>query len=274
MFKSWVALLVGIFVILPMVSAVVVAPPVVYWVTLSLSTFFANMLVTLFMYAAAKGLATKTLFGKKLSNLLCFMFSMISRFVVAMVASLASLIIINPITIPEIIMCSLLSVALFLILFFLVSYREIRISSKQKKTVISIIFFGLLVGALTFVSAYYALEKQVIMGEIEKPTIDLKDDFTASSADVSYAAGSPMELEKSMGEEGASDIVEPVKDAAKTIYLQPASAKLCTVTTMGQTYEYEPKLDCVGGSGLSEKRIFCPIKIIVTGDYETGGSCA
>ena len=274
----WRKTLLGILALVTLAQAVVIAPPVVYWVTLSLSTFVANMLVTLFMYAAVRGFASKKLFGKSMAEIFGFVFSMIGKFIIAMIASLVALIWIAPISFPEILIASLIALLISLAVSFLAEYREFRVSSFQSRALLSIALFSILVAGLTFVSAFYALQTQIIVADGSREPVP------AASLAPSMGLFAPSQSAPAMMDEvrEVDDFeiqkitlpTEPETKDTKTIRIIPTSDAPCTVSSKDSTETFTPEFNCVAGEGLSQRRIYCPVIAQVSGDYKTGGSCA
>jgi hypothetical protein len=276
----WRKIPLGILALATLAQAVVIAPPVVYWVTLSLSTFVANMLVTLFMYAAVRGFASKKLFGKSMAEIFGFVFSMIGKFIIAMIASLVALIWISPISFPEILIASLIALLISLAVSFLAEYREFRVSGSPSRALLSITLFSILVAGLTFVSAFYALQTQVIVADGSRepvPAVSLAPSMGLFTPSQSSAPAMMDEVRDTDDYEmQKSDSTSPAteKKDTKTIRIIPISDAPCTVSSKDSTETFIPEFTCVAGEGLSQRRIYCPVIAQVNGDYKTGGSCA
>jgi len=157
-----------------------------------------------------------------------------------------------------------------------------RVSENKTRALISIMIFALLVGGLTFVSAYFSLQKQAIVGQAPAAALPDSQQLSAQKTDVSgelrpsAPSLSPSQSAAARVEDGEQDLAPPNPPAPSytTLFVTPRSGGLCIVSSASGIQEFRPKLECVAGEGFSQYRVYCPIEIAVGGAYTLSGSCS
>ena len=275
--------LVSIFLLIAIsfVHAIVIIPPVVYFVTLSISTFISSSVVSLLLFGALKGFADRKYFGKSLFDILQKIKSGVSTFIMAISCMFLALLAIYPIDLESTLIAAAISAALFLLLKFVFSLREFGAlgSSKKRSLLISWLALALFIGIAFSFSALLSIQSyRVITGsgggypsqQAEKsPLAPLAELLTGqgapSSAESQNLLIAPTESKKSssvpseaQGSEliGAIQAPSPSKAAAsptsapaslpeQKIWFIPQSAAPCTIFADSSVQSFTPSYSCL-----------------------------
>ncbi len=247
------------------VNAVVIVPPVVYFVTLSIATFLSNVLIALLAIIAVSGFANKKFFGKKVSELFSYFFSWIKKIVIAFISMAIALFVINPIEVFTIIQAAILTFILCLMLFFISNYSTYRVIQKPEKTklVTSFSIFSLLVALLFLVSVFLSLETQVINTENSSLSYIQNNPLLPSLDKIAPFADSMSGAQVGIVEkpqESDDEITQP-KLTEPNLWFYPSAKEQCIIIIGSQNFTFTPIESCYFYENSSLVRIFCPISI-------------
>ncbi|GEM_PF-2391265 len=273
-------------------GAIVVVPPVIYFVTLSIATFLANALIGLLAIVAVSGIANKKFFGKKLSELVYYFFGWIKKILIAVFSMLAAVFLIKPIEIISIIQGSIAALVTCLVLFFISNYSVFRIVSKQEKTRLlrSAVFFSLVISLLFGFAAFTSIETQIIatkgLGNFYPENKSIGSDFGLNIPfdDALPKANAPVSTQQPYISEGVQDTQgEPVQDKTflgLNLWFYPLTNNECNVTIGSQYFSYAPSESCYFLDNGVPVRIFCPVQVFHSqitqrgpADLTASGSC-
>lgn len=246
--------------------AIVIIPPTVYIVTISLASFIGNAIILIVGWIAVSGIAAKKFFGKSVSEIMAFTFSGIKKLVVAVVSMLAALLLFNPIEIFSILTASLAAAIITLALLALGSYSKYRLVGKTEKTRLlrSTVFFAAIVFVLSALAISVSLEITQVNASPEglfaKQAVQ-ETDFRIGLPDASKemasapAASAPMDT--------AGEDAEKKVGGADRIWFYPAGAKPCIVIVGSKVFEFAPTNNCYFLENSAPQRMVCPVSISI-----------
>jgi len=143
----------------PLSAAIVIVPPVAYFLTLSLGTFLANSLVSLLVFGVLKGATARTYAGRSVYEILYQLMNACLLMLLAFPCMFLAAIAFNPIEQSGFVASGLSAGLLALAAAGIVSLKEFRASDAGRKRtmVASLLAFAAFVAAATTVSAALAV---------------------------------------------------------------------------------------------------------------------
>jgi hypothetical protein len=264
-------------------NAIAIIPPVVYFVTLSISTFIANAIVALLIFGALRGLSMRKYFGKGLHEILALCLSSLSIGLLAIVCMLASIWLLAPIDFEGVLASTFFAAVLFISIGLLHSVRQLSISdSNLKKSIIfGWISLALFIGLATGASAYFSLQThkiQITAGAYDLGNYDQsKSPIQTVSDAISGVANAPsMAKEAQAGMPAAAD--QESKNASKPtigassgsksaalaqteLWFIPKNSDRCTILADSFSQSFQPSFNCYYDEAGKRVRIFCPVSI-------------
>lgn len=159
-----VAIFLAVFALFRQAEAIIFIPPVIYIVTVSFSSFIANISISIVFWLVVKGIADRSYFGRPLHEIINFIFNFLGKIFILVFSTLSPIFILDPINAKEIFFSSLISGVLSLAILFLAGFREYRLIQKNEKISFlkSIAIFSAITVLLTFFSAFFALEEKAL----------------------------------------------------------------------------------------------------------------
>ncbi|MFH1471206.1 MAG: hypothetical protein ABIF01_05640 [Candidatus Micrarchaeota archaeon] len=258
--------------------AVVIVPPLVYFLTLSLSAFLSNAIVSLLVFGALKGLTMRKYFGKSTYEIARGFLSASGTALIAISCMLASAIIVYPLDVPGAAVSALLAGVLFLAVKFISIFAEFHLSEPKKRRSITtaILLTAAFIMLATGVSAMLAIDIQT-MGEhysFEDPRMGLSQYQQAVQEPGISSAVQDMAKE----EQKPSALETQV---AKTLWFVPKSPGECSITIGNFEISAQASFTCMIDEDGEKRRAFCPISVRHSQIQETGnlafsatGACA
>lgn len=258
----------------PKALAIVFVPPVIYIATLSLGAFVVNVFAFFAVWFAAKGLIDRVYFGKPMHELVRLFFNFLGKFAIFFAASAVSMLILDPLSKKEVLTASVLAGILSLVLTFLNNFREYRLELKGKKFLRagSMIFFSLIVFAVTYISALRALEVRILRiedskgGAVEyKKEAPLREDISLPSQKAPSAAPgyeADMGIVPSYQEQGPAESPVSIKKKTRSLWFYPASLVPCEIY-FGENLIFSAvsQDNCYYDNDIRMHRIICPVPV-------------
>jgi len=283
-----------VIIIIPTVSAIVILPPVIYFVTLSIASFIGNIIIGLLAWVALSGLLNKQFFGKTLSELISYIFSTLKNIFIAIIAMIAGVFIASPIEIISVLAGALIAAIICCFLLYIANYSELRaVENKRKKKILkSNTFFSVIVFLLFSASAFLSIETQIlpqdpaikdlyargaVSGILEEKEIDAFEDIAGMPVS---GVGAPLaETSKTQLPSQPDDAVFP--DSLDSLWLYPVDSSTCIVNIGNKTFNFTPKQNCYLLENNIPVRIYCPIEVTIEDISQKGmlnvsatGSCS
>lgn len=276
-------------------QAIVIIPPVVYFVTLSISTFLSSALVSLLLYGGLKGIADRKFFGKNAYQLLLEAKGAISNGLLALISMFAAVFAIYPVDAKSAIEAAALAGGLFLIIKAILSIRRLANAdgASRRSLVISWLVLAAFIGLATGISAMVSMQTyrihtgfggylpaQIQENNALEPLADLISGVKAPQLGVSKsgteakagaaksedeAAGAPLssspQASPSIGN-GSQASPAPLPSTPAPVVLNklwflPKSGEACKIFGPGYSQDFTPTFNCIS-EGI---RIFCPIEV-------------
>ncbi|MFH0817365.1 MAG: hypothetical protein V1909_01900 [Candidatus Micrarchaeota archaeon] len=257
---------------------VVIVPPVVYFLTLSLSAFISNAIVSLLVFGALKGLTMRKYFGKSTYELARAFLSASGTALIAISCMLASALIVYPLDVPGAALSALLAGVLFLAVKFISIFAEFHLSEPQKKhsIAVTILLTAAFITLATGVSAMLAIDIQKMNGRYSFQDSQVGLPQYPQAVQAPGISSAAQDTAKEAWKPSASEM-----QAAKTLWFTPKSPGECSITIGNFAISSQASFTCVIDDGGEKKRAFCPISIRHSQIQETGslafnatGACA
>ncbi|MDO8647042.1 MAG: hypothetical protein Q7R70_01325 [Candidatus Diapherotrites archaeon] len=252
-------------------SAIVIIPPVVYVATISILSIIFNMIAGFFCWLAIQGIASKTVFGKKLDSVLETAIPVFGKILFALLLTVVFSFFFSPSGIQEILLASAAITLVFFLALLLSNYRQIRNSpEKGRKQFPSIAVSSILVFAIVSASIFFSVTFAPI-SQAQRPLLD------DSAFGVSKSQSAP-----------AESISRPSTDSEKNyltneLWLVPSSIEACKLSVNGiEQFSFTPSKNCFERTASGFEKTFCPIKITPalfeslgeTMELSASGSCS
>ncbi|MFH1200395.1 MAG: hypothetical protein V1708_04975 [Candidatus Micrarchaeota archaeon] len=276
-------------------NALVIVPPTVYFLTLSLSAFLANAVVSLFIFGALRGLLGRKLWGKSVFEVASSGVSALGTAIVALFAMACAAYFIRPLDLPSAALCALAAGVIFLAFKIVLSFKEYIVSPGTRRALaISWLSLAAFVALAAGVSSVLAVEERSIStfggyypqypqqgaGMAQGVANDLVQNAPAPGAAQKEQAGE-MAKEK---EGDAGIIVEPNQPgpsaAISRLWFQPMSQNECVVTIGSFGKSFSPSYSCAVVRNGERARALCPVWVDAAQIGESGavafsatGSC-
>src|SRR3989344_2486564 len=137
-------------------QAIVIIPPVVYFVTLSIGTFISSSIVSLLIFGALKGFANRKYWGRSAFQLLTEAKSALSSALLAILSMVAAVFAVYPIDLESVVLASLIAAILFLLTKFVSSLRQYAVSdgAARRGLILSSLTIAIFTGPATSVSPF------------------------------------------------------------------------------------------------------------------------
>ncbi|MFH1750320.1 MAG: hypothetical protein ABH863_01430 [Candidatus Micrarchaeota archaeon] len=272
-------------------SAIVIIPPVVYFVTLSISTFISSSIVAMLLFGGLKALSTRKYWGKGLYQLLSEGKSAIAEALLAIICMLAAVYAIYPVDFDSAISTAFIAAALFMLLKFILSFRLFDLSDNagRRALLVSWATLAMFVALATTVSALASMQSYKVFtgtggyqpGQVaeKSPLADILPISAPFSKQEAAEGGRSAAPENSMvGQEpkSASDSSAPPTLQDK-IWFIPKSPEICNIFAESFALTFTPSFNCISEVGGARNRIYCPVYIShsqvgIRGDAEFRGT--
>ena len=282
-----------ILFLLPFAGAIVIVPPTIYFVTLSIATFIANSIIGLLAIIALSGLVDKKFFGRKLSEIFSFIFSAVKFTSIAIVSMLVALLIVNPVEINSVLLGSFLSAIVCCSVLLISDYSKYRVSDPKEKNELfkSTLIFSVFVLILFSVSTLTSIETKIIAGAESQYGAPAQDAFGGIFDGLSQKSTAPIaanSISNEMGTSAPSDYDAYPREAkagvleVSELWFQPNNLEECIINIGNQEFSFKPENNCYYyENGNSIVRTICPIKITIDEITQKGnllvtasGSCS
>ncbi len=262
--RNYLLILLFLIILIQHTFAIAIVAPTVYIVTLSITAFIANILISLTAWTAINGFTSKTYAGKKLSEILSFIFSGVKNSIIYVFSLAIVLIFIKPLDLESSIAIGILSSVIAFGLFLLVDSKKIILSDSKARIQIiqSVLFFIIFIFITSSASIFLALETKLlttkepiketqIIQVLSQPISPLTDAFESITE---------KSVSKPPTESAIKKIEEPTQDIGQSLWIQPMNSEKCKVEIANQVFSINPKFECFSKSNLTEKT-FCPVEI-------------
>lgn len=263
-------------------GAIVIVPPAIYFVTLSVATFIANSIIGLLALVAVSGLAGKKFFGKKLSELFSYFFAWLKKAAIALFSMILPVFLVKPIELFSVLLGAFLAFAVCFVVFFASNYSTYRVSVKKEKT--SMFFSGALFSLFIFglfcFSAFASIETQLVQ------TKGFGDFYSQAEPlpglEIPSADAFPAGAQSPQAKESAQETTKPLAGTfiGPKLWFYPLTSKECTVVLGSQSFSFTPSESCYFTENNATVRIFCPVFISLDNITQRGpidlaatGSC-
>jgi hypothetical protein len=271
-----------ILAILPaLVNAIAVIVPV-YVATLSIIAFVSNILITIAVYAAAKGFFNRKSFGHNFSEKLSILLDIFGKAALLIITTTISILWLSPVTTEESLATGLVAASISLIVIFLNSYRKMSILPKERaKIARGIAGFCIFVFLSCSVIAYFSVELTGATKGLEKAPQTINspfEDIVQGIIQGGSSAPAQSEIQKPTApSQSASNKVDENIESFNVI-LWPASAEPCIVSNLLTTISINPKEGCYKIVNNIRYKTFCPILVSsedlrYSSDINVSGSC-
>ncbi|MCX6778558.1 MAG: hypothetical protein NT157_06815 [Candidatus Micrarchaeota archaeon] len=232
----------------PMAFPVVIVPPVIYFLTLSLSAFLSNALVSLVVFGALKGVTMHKYLGKSAYELAKIILSASGTAMIAIACMLASVIMVYPLDLQSAAISALLAGVLFLAVKFISIFADYRLSekAKQRSMAASLILTAIFIALATGASAFMAVDMQKIgVQHYEQYEEASQEPWSSMTQDYLAKEAAPVSI----------------PEEASKLWFTPKSGGKCVITVGSFTESYEASFSCSVEEGGAMKRVFCPIPV-------------
>jgi hypothetical protein len=267
-------------------NAIAIIPPVVYFVTLSISTFIANAIVALLIFGALRGISMRKYFGKGMYEIIGLGLSALSIGILAIVCMLLSIWLLPPIDFEGVLICGLAAAILFILINMLISLKQLSISDPDRKR--SIIFswvaLAIFIGLATGASAQFSMQIHKLPIKTggydlenynqnsQSPIQSVSDAISGVAKSPSMAKEAPASMPAAVGEESKSTTMpsvtaspqpKPTAPAETEIWFIPITSNRCIILADSFSQSFQPSFNCYYDDDEAGKkiRIFCPVSI-------------
>lgn len=281
------------YILFSAVNAIAIIPPVIYFVTLSISTFLMNAIVSLLIFGFLSGLSRRKYLGKSLYETLGFTLSIIGTGFLTIFAMVVSIILLSPIDLSGVLICGLFSALLAFCAKMLLSFRQFLASDARLKRsiILSGIALALFVAFATSLSAAFSMEVHRIplkaSGSTELEYGQSSESGISKLGDMVFgiANSAPQMAKTYAAKESGSQLMPTPSQAPKAIekvlWFIPISGDICEIHAQGFVKSFQPTFNCYFEENGAKQRIYCPVfvnidSIKIRGDVQfvgTGG-CA
>lgn len=232
-------------------SAIVIVPPVVYVATISILSIIFNMIVGFFCWLAIQGIASKTVFGKKIDSVLETAIPVFGKILFALLLTVIFSFFFAPSGIQEILFASAAITLVFFLALLLSNYRQIRNSPEKGRQFPSIAVSSILVFAIVSASIFLS----VTFAPMNQGRGPLLGD---SAFGVSRSQSAPAS-EDILGKSSAS--IPEAGSLTKELWLIPSGPEACILSANGRQFSFTPSMNCFSKTQEGFEKTFCPIKI-------------
>ena len=243
-------------------SALVIVPPTVYFLTLSLSAFLANAVVSLFIFGAFKGVMGKKLWGRSVFEVASSGVSALGTAIVALLAMAGAAYLIQPLDLQSAAACAVCAGVIFLAIKAVLSSKEYIVSGGGRRALaISWLSMAAFVALAAGVSSVLAVEERSISttgGYYPQQGGGIMQDVVSG---FSQAAQAP-----ALNEEGktlAGGMKEPAVPGANAIasrmWFLPTSQGECIIEVGTFRKAFVPAYSCAVLRDDGKTRMFCPV---------------
>ncbi|MBU1198015.1 hypothetical protein KJ765_05925 [Candidatus Micrarchaeota archaeon] len=256
--------------------ALVVVPPTVFFLTLSISSFLVNAVVSLLLFGALKGFTNRTYFGKSVFHLLSSGVSALGTAFLALSAMLVSAFLIYPLDYESAALSALSAGVLFLILKWVSAFRAYRNVPSHTKTslVSSWVLLALFIAFATGVSSVLAMDVIVVNTDERIEYVSAYQESSPNSLipdgwlpDLDASKGmaqAPSEPSEILGREDdalAEAKMDVITTAFTRMWFQPSSDGECRIRVGALEKTIHPLFACQSEEDGARKRIFCPVSV-------------
>jgi hypothetical protein len=233
-------------------KGIVIVPPVVYFITLSISAFLANALVSLLLFGALRGLLFRNYFGKTPYELLKSSVSIVGMTMVAVLSMLLSVIALYPTDFRDFVFSGLLAGVLFLLFESILKFREYRLvgNSERQSIAVSLILLSAFIAVATGVSANFAIELKSM--KAQGAAYEERHDAVYDISHKTESIGAPS---LGIAQEKAYERGEG------SIWFMPAGSGECFITIGSFSKSFSPSFRCLADEEGGKKRVFCPVQV-------------
>jgi len=261
-YKALIAIVVAMC-IAGIANAIVIVPPIIYFVTFSIGTFILNIFIMTAVYIASRGLINRFYFGRHMHEIVGILFSYLGYILTIISTSFISIAIFDPIDAKSLFYASIFSTFLSFLVMALNNFRRYVLSDRGRRNdvIISMLVFSVIVFVITFVSAYFSISTSVIKkGDTFERTAD--GDAQNSGPELNFGMNSASE-KRNIGyyDEKVSSQSRPITESS--LWFSPYRDGLCEIYAMNKLIKAEKVLDrCFFYDiNMNSKRIACPIGI-------------
>ncbi|HLC47999.1 MAG TPA: hypothetical protein VJI13_02895 [Candidatus Norongarragalinales archaeon] len=295
-------------------QAIVIIPPVVYFVTLSIGTFISSSIVSLLIFGALKGFANRKYWGRSAFQLLTEAKSALSSALLAILSMVAAFFAVYPIDLESVVLASLIAAILFLLTKFVSSLRQYAVSdgAARRGLILSWLTIAIFIGLATSVSALVSMQSyRIFTGSGSyAPALEKEDALLEPPADILTGAKAPSSgmrkpamvsdgkvggqgaaaPEGKSGEEPAEGSADasallpspsPSAGAIANLWFIPKSGETCNIFADSYVQTFVPSFTCISEENGARRRIYCPVSISLAQMHSRGdvefrgtGSCA
>lgn len=172
--KIIISLILLSFIFAIIAKAVVIAPPVIYMVTFSMGSFILNLFIITAAYMAAKGMINRFYFGRKMHEIIGIMFLCTGNLLLILFAAVISILLFDPIDEKSLFYAGTFASIISFLIYLLANYRiySISVNGSGYNIIMRALKFAIIVFIATFVSAYYSINTNVVMKQIQPERAD------------------------------------------------------------------------------------------------------
>ncbi|MFH1448546.1 MAG: hypothetical protein ABIG39_06815 [Candidatus Micrarchaeota archaeon] len=246
------ALFIILLVLIPQpLHGIIIVPPVVYFLTLSLSTFLVNALVSLLLFGAFRGLLSRRYLGRTTYELARAGISAAGNGLITIGCMVASAIIIYPVDSGGLVFSGVLSGMLFLCFKLVSGFREYSLAANTKKRsiLLSWALMSVFIALVTGISANLALEVHAIHTDAWE-NVQTEDAWEP-------IVGEQKSAQKADVPAAGIGYVGDAYSYDERIWFMPGDGGECKVIIGDFRKSFSPAFLCAAGE--DRKRTFCPV---------------
>lgn len=245
-------------------NAVVIIPPVVYFISVSLATFFANALVAIVGWAAVQGFSEKVYGGKTAFEIGRFAFSCIGKAIMLIAAMAFAVTFFPPFDLTSAAVTGAAAASAALVFLSLSKARRLLVEKEKSRLVATVVGLALFAGAVTTASSVLSLETTVVYRSADltstetAPATGFGQPF-AGIAEIQPAQAKAM-LPTAPSQEAAAP--SKAKILASQLWFFPQNATKCNIySDDALVLEASPAGQCFYPSGQQLVKAFCPVAL-------------